>query len=175
MSDSAPLKWQSGVIEEDAGRAGGSKSVLRTRKGLWSCAVLCLGGALIAFGGGLVRLHTPETPLEFHKEKYLRARNGHWMDGWTPGGDNGGSHQRRVDHLRFHQNALLKLGYLQQRVFIISNRPASKVQLKLIGMPGDNMQFVTIEPRGTNRLVIIAVREDMPLWEDLVREGDVKQ
>ena len=120
---------------------------------------------------------TSQSPLEFHKEKYLEARigSGDWTDRWGRGGEDAASHQRRVDQLRFHQKALLKLGYLQQRVFMISNRAASKVQLSLVGMPAENLQFATIEARGANRLVITAVKEDMPLWEDLVRDADVKE
>jgi hypothetical protein len=160
MAEAAPLKAQTRAIGDGVELERESRRRANGQGRIWGGILLCLvaAGALFAFRGTPVQLVKARTPVDTHKVKYLSAR------------ENG-----QLDDLRFQQNALLKLGFLQQKMFIISNRPASKVQLNLDGMQGENLQFATIEPRSANRLSIIAVKEDMPLWEDLVREADVKE
>ena len=167
MVEAPPLKPQSRTFGDDPEFAGPPKS-RGGHMGIWWCVALCFvaAGALIAVRGDLlhrfrvkpVMLIQAQSPVEAHKQKYLSARA-----------------QGQLDDLRFHQNALLKLGFLEQKIFMISNRSASKVQLNMDGMDAKNLQFATIEPRTANRLSIIAVKEDMPFWEELVRLADVKE
>ena len=73
-----------------------------------------------------------------------------------------------------HADALLSLGYLEKRRFIITNRQ-SVVWSNALFYPGMNREFVQIGVSGTNDLIIVAPREDMPKWKDLVRSLDVPE
>jgi hypothetical protein len=126
-----------------------------------------------ALAAGAWRVARKETPLEYHRKEFLAALHGRWQDQFRATGPEV-SHQTRADRMRFHQLALVRLGYLQERIFVISNRPADKVHLAVGQLPQEHLSFSTVQSRGTNRLVVIAVREDMPEWEKLVRLGDVR-
>lgn len=112
-------------------------------------------------------------PVEYHKAQFLAALRGSWSDKYL-GANASAQWRTRVDRMRSHQNELIRLGYLEKRVFLLSNCPPNKIHLSLGWLPRENVQFSTVESLGTNRLVVIAVREDMPHYADLVRNADVR-
>jgi type II secretory pathway component GspD/PulD (secretin) len=80
-----------------------------------------------------------------------------------------------------HRNALVDLGYLERREFVVSNRPVNHViseHNKLIGADprwrGYRREFLDVSTRGTNIVVIVARREDMPVSAEVIRKADVQ-
>jgi hypothetical protein len=75
------------------------------------------------------------------------------------------------------ENALIKLGYLERREFIITNLPIGNA-VEVIGreaataIPG--LCRITTGEK-TNAVVVTAVREDMPKWDELIRKLDVPE
>jgi hypothetical protein len=88
-----------------------------------------------------------------------------------------------VDHfarVEEHRKALIDLGYLEQREFVLSNRPANQVISEhntLIAADrrwqGYRREFLQVTLRGTNVIVIVARREDMPVSAEAIRKADV--
>ena len=75
---------------------------------------------------------------------------------------------------------LVRLGYLQRRGFILTNRPSTNVAQtvlkeveKLIPEKRRRFAFLSYCSIGvTNEMDLFAPREDMPVWESLVRKAD---
>jgi len=87
-----------------------------------------------------------------------------------------------VDHfarLEEHRNALIDLGYLERREFVLSNRSPNHVigqhNKLIIADPRwkGRREFLDVSARGTNIVVIVARREDMPLSAEAIRQADV--
>lgn len=87
--------------------------------------------------------------------------------------------KRRDDH----QAALLRLGFLQERTFRLIHRPARDVALSASKAAGailsdERRYFLTLmiyNPTDTNMLKLVAVAEDVPVWEELIRKADVPE
>jgi hypothetical protein len=82
--------------------------------------------------------------------------------------------------MEIHHNALLKLGYLEERVFLLSNREPAVVSEALLFSFGrvftnETEPIDAIAESGTNSITIIAPRENMVAWEKLIREADVPE
>ena len=85
------------------------------------------------------------------------------------------------DHLAFvtHQEALIRLGYLEERTFVVSNRPVSYVSSNVfqhvVSTQETNMLDFTpnFTHDGTNTIRILTRSEDIPKWEALIRKADV--
>ena len=75
------------------------------------------------------------------------------------------------------ENALIKLGYLERREFILTNLPTGNA-VQAIGreaataIPG--LCRITTGEK-TNVVVVTALREDMPKWDVLIRKLDVPE
>lgn len=123
---------------------------------------------LFAAGAGIWRWRTItapkpvaiESPLDYHKREFLAALRGT--------GSNAPPMQLRADRMRFHQKALMSLGFLEERRFTLPKGRNINSHLGIGRLEGVDHQFAMIEPRANNVLVIIAPREDMPAWETLI-------
>ena len=100
-----------------------------------------------------------ETPLEYHKRQFLTALRG---------GTNAVPMQLRADRMRFHQRALLSQGFLAERKFVFTNG-AARARVAVNRIEGVSMEYAMVEPRGKNVLAVIAPKDDMPVWESLMR------
>jgi hypothetical protein len=88
-----------------------------------------------------------------------------------------------VDHfarLEEHRKALIDLGYLEQREFVLSHRPANYVMrehnILIAADPrwkDHGREFLQVSAQGTNVIVIVARREDMPVSVEAVRKADL--
>jgi hypothetical protein len=123
---------------------------------------------LFAAGAGIWRWRTTaapkpvaaESPLDYHKREFLAALRG--------GGTNASPMQLRADRMRFHQKALMSLGFLEERRFTLPKGRKIDSHLGIGRLEGVDHQFAMVEPRANNVLVVIAPRADMPLWEALI-------
>jgi type II secretory pathway component GspD/PulD (secretin) len=117
-----------------------------------------------------------ERGIEYHKREYLKALRGTtmrdrahnlflWLAGKRPPS---GWPQPSKQALK-HENSLIALGYLERREFIVSNRPAAKMVLAHRNLP----ECFRIEQPRANVLVIVAPKDEMPIWEEVVRKADV--
>jgi len=106
-----------------------------------------------------------ESPLDYHKRQFLAALRG--------GGSNAVPMQLRADRLRFHQRALLSQGFLAERKFVFTNG-AARARVAVNRIEGVSMEYAMVEPRGKDVLALIAPRDDMPLWESLMRLAGAK-
>jgi hypothetical protein len=107
---------------------------------------------------------TIESPLDYHKREFLAALRGT--------GSNAPPMQLRADRMRFHQKALMSLGFLEERRFTLPKGRKADSHLGVGRLEGVDHQFAMIEPRPNNVLVVIAPREDMPAWETLIGKPD---
>ena len=122
-----------------------------------------------------------ENSIEYHKTGYIVARDGRvWterlrnvcrgMVGEAP------RWQTDMERMNRHERALIKLGYLEERTVVVSNRHAPAIILVLphpLPFPSDPEMQTRIRAEGRNKLVIVGLRDDMPKWEKLVRDADV--
>ena len=128
---------------------------------------------LLAAGAGLWRWRVTtkpkpvviETPLEYHKRQFLTALRGD--------GSNAVPMQVRADRMRFHQRALLSQGFLAERKFVFTNG-AAKASVAVNRIEGVSMEYAMVEPRGKDVLAVIAPKDDMPVWESLMRLAGAK-
>ena len=77
---------------------------------------------------------------------------------------------RRID---FHLNALLEAGYVERRVFVVSNRPARAIGIKIIDEDFAGVPCFTLV--GTNRIEVLARGSEMGRWEGVIRKADVPE
>jgi hypothetical protein len=114
--------------------------------------------------------------IDYHKREYLEALNdttlrdrGRHFLGWVARKRPPSGRPEPSKRLLTHERTLVALGYLERREFIISNRPAAYLILAHPNLP----ECVRIEEPATNILAIVAPRDEMPIWEDIVRKADV--
>ena len=136
--------------------------------------------------GALVWLVTQpkKGSLEWHKREYEAAAQGSltfrlknlW---WQIRGED---RRSRVisEERNEHQQALIHLGYLEQREFVISNRSIDEVinevaRLFRVRPTRWGLQdvFLDVDTRGTNIIIIVAARDDMPVVAKIIRKTDV--
>jgi hypothetical protein len=129
---------------------------------------------ILAAGGGLWRWRmitskpktvVIESPLDYHKRQFLTALRGD--------GSNAVPMQVRADRMRFHQQALLSRGFLAERKFVFTNG-AARARVAVNRIEGVSMEYAMVEPRGKDVLAVIAPKDDMPLWESLMRLAGAK-
>ena len=124
--------------------------------------------------------------LEWHKREYLAEldrlygreslvkRFARVIHEWTGMGQRIGQTERGVVA---QENALIKLGYLERREVILTNLPIGNAFQAIgreaaTGIPG--LCRITAGEK-TNVVVVTALREDMPKWEELIRKLDVPE
>lgn len=138
--------------------------------------------AAVAIGSvALVLFRTQQRSIEYHKGAYLDAQNGSGVldriqrvisgvTGWSLF-----KSQIPAEKIRAHENALIELGYLEERECYVSNRSAQSVVLPAYraGRATLNSDFVRVGTRGTNIVTVVAPTHDAAKWEQLVYEADV--
>lgn len=78
-----------------------------------------------------------------------------------------------------HQRALVKLGYLEEREFVLSNRAIDDVIGEASRRLGADPRWTRSRPeffdirRGTNMIIIVATHDDMHVVADAIRQADV--
>jgi hypothetical protein len=85
-----------------------------------------------------------------------------------------------------HQRALIDAGYFERREFPLSNRTADEVLSESYRLVRSEVQWRRLQQallvdlpfrwdadRGTNVLIIVAAREDMPTLAETIRKADV--
>jgi hypothetical protein len=142
---------------------------------------------LSAIGTG-VYLTAPSEPkkgsVEWHKQEYLAARNGNsamfrLRSVWSRvTGDKfyTANYRYRSEGMQSNRTALIRLGYLTERTFVISNRPTREVISNAWFNVSTNIDadFIRVEARrGTNIIEVSTVSGDIPKWEEAIRKADV--
>ena len=149
---------------------------VRRRMVMGLLVMVVVVGVVVFFGS-----RAEEDSVEYHLKAYHEASKGTRIDGVRAWFQNlfakGGSYSLAPDEVRRdkHRKALLRLGYLEERSFIVSNRPpnliAWAVRYECAGLA---YQFGT--PSGYGDTVrIVGVKEEMPKWEALVRRFDTPE
>lgn len=154
-----------------------------------TCIVIGLLAVFIVVGIATLIFRPWESRLEYHKRKYLAAMENQitppLFDRVIAGVASNAS--QTVDTRRRHREAferhaaeLVAIGYLERRAFWISGEPLAIAQTALKESNGLILeecarfaQFTWGTQNGRDVLGIIAVREDMPKWEELIRKADV--
>jgi hypothetical protein len=125
--------------------------------------------------------------IEYHRREYFRERDGSaignkvrwlWFKIRRQGYDSGEEAGRRDTRMAKHFAELERLGYLRERVFVVSNRAAEDI--------GDALWFIlptiftnevwglgAISDVGTNTITIVAPTDEMGQWEQAIRQADV--
>jgi hypothetical protein len=86
--------------------------------------------------------------------------------------------EEKEDRTARHQNALIKLGYLEERPIVLHNRRVRDVLSNLVenlstnGMEDLNAEFLDFQTTGSNVLRVITVKQDAGIWEQLIRKAD---
>ena len=138
--------------------------------------------AAVAIGSVAVALFkSQERSIEYHKRAYLDAQNGRGtvnrirravgrVTGWSLF-----KAQIPAEKIQSHENALIELGYLEERECCVSNRSPHSVVMPAYraGRGNLNVDFVRLGTRGTNIVTVVAPASDAPQWERLVYEADV--
>ena len=122
--------------------------------------------------------------VEYHKREFLRAR--HWgmadegMYRYGPGEWMSARLDKKNNRLARHQNALINLGYLEERTVVVRNpfRDVLANMLKHLStnsIEGVDEDFCNLQTKGTNVFRIVVVKGDASTWERLIREADVPE
>jgi hypothetical protein len=85
--------------------------------------------------------------------------------------------QRRQDAAR---DALIKVGYLVEKKFTVTNHPASSlIEWVLVAsrdvIPQETRYYSCVLLVQSNVIVMAATAEDLPRWEELIRKADVPE
>lgn len=83
---------------------------------------------------------------------------------------------RRQRRLFYHHDALLRLGYFEQRVFSISNQPPLKIVRAVYSQAGFTVEdFSRVTGTHTNSITVLASSDEMAKWEELIPKADVPE
>ena len=148
---------------------------MRKRIAILAIAAVVIGSVAV------VLFKTQERSIEYHKRAYLDAQNGRGAfnriqravsraTGWSLF-----KAQIPAEKIQSHENALIELGYLEERECYVSNRSPHAVVMPAYraGRGTWNVDFVRLGTRGTNIVTIVAPASDAPKWEQLIYETDV--
>ena len=143
-------------------------------------AILIIAAAVIGLVA-VILFKTQERSIEYHKQAYLDAQNGRGalnrmqrsvsrITGWSLF-----NAQIPAEKIRSHENALIELGYLEERECYVSNRSPHAVVMPAYrsGRGTLNVDLVRLGTRGTNIVTVVAPTSDALKWEQLVYEADV--
>jgi hypothetical protein len=139
--------------------------------------------AIVAIAMGARLLSQPKKgSVEWHKREYLRA---HAMPStWRgvryfvqPGFAQPEYWNQRARRIHFHRQALLESGYLTEREFVVSNRPAQDVAEALLGSVELRKDYPFVCPMWieTNVVAVIARPGEMDKVGKWIREADVRE
>ena len=148
---------------------------MRQRIAILAIAAVVIGSVAV------VLFKTQERSIEYHKRAYLDAQNGSGAlnriqrvlsraTGWSLF-----KAQIPAEKIQSHENALIELGYLEERECYVSNRSPHAVVMPAYraGRGTLNSDFVRLGTRGTNIVTVVAPTHDASTWEQLVYEADV--
>jgi len=136
------------------------------------------GLVALAVGAGAYLLSQPRHgTVEYHEKQLLKLDNLSRFDSWV---DKRGPERlqalwvrRRIKRITFHADALVKLGYLERRSFMISNSTPRNVVVKILSFSTTNIN--RIDSIGPDNITILGPPDQMPTWEMLIREADVRE
>lgn len=131
--------------------------------------------------------------VEWHKDRYRALQRAIQHGTWPERAKNvlnrivfGKVHGRLgvstawFEQLERHRRSLIELGYLEEREFVLSNRSidhviheSSRVIRADARWESVNWEFIHNSARGSNVLVTIAARQDMPIFVEAIRRADV--
>jgi hypothetical protein len=148
--------------------------------------------AVLAIVGVGILAHALTEPkegsIEWHKREYFKARgqNGSMIRNflrvvWSKINPRAAEPpQENIDRMDSHYEALMKLGYLEEKAFLVSNRTSLAVADTLFFthtnvFADKDVAFSRIDIGGTNIISIISPRDEMYKWERLIREADVPE
>ena len=148
----------------------------RMRKRKW--VVVGIAALAVSGVGGYVLSQPRMGSVEYHKKKCLEI-GPKMFDSWVSR-----RAPRRVrtmyvawqlQKFNFHRDALLRLGYLETRLLVVTNRTPDDVAsaLRTATTPDVTWDFGGVFPFETNKVEVTAPRDEMVRWEKLIREADV--
>jgi hypothetical protein len=122
--------------------------------------------------------------VEHHKEQFLDAHYSGQVAQWiVPRGPRAlrvAYFRRKEEQINFHRRALVELGYLGERVFVISNQPSWEVENALrlsvdavFTAVAPHVNFAAVLESRTNSVRVVAPVNEMQKWEDMIRGLDV--
>ena len=123
--------------------------------------------------------------MEYHKEAFREAhcsaRLTYWILARAPKELSSAYYRRKQDEIEFHRRSLVELGFLTERVFVISNQPSSEVagllrlQVQVQGgsLFSGQIDFGIVREETTNSIRVIGLRNRMDELDELVRKSDV--
>jgi hypothetical protein len=138
--------------------------------------------AVVVIGAVVFYLSQPKRgSVEWHKERYLAAIDTRWkyrferLRSKILGDDQRGV-QIDAEGLASNEAALIELGFLERRELTVSNREPLRIMHEISGWSrSSNSVFFRYRIPATNRVVWVAVREDMPKWEELIQKADMPE
>jgi len=141
--------------------------------------------AVVAIGVGVfVVLQPRKGTVEWHKREYVAARDGQPVLRWIRRiwvgimGTGGGYEPGGWNEMLVHEDALRRLGYLEERMITVSNCPARFISRLAFDMsrravPRDEPLGVYVLDRNTNHLQVIAPPKYHLVVEQVIRGLDV--
>ena len=108
------------------------------------------------------KLTAPETFLDKIRDVWRKLRT-----------QRGGRRERLRNEKNEHKAELVRLGYLEERTFSMTNRTFPDVAMavqKAVWKRGTNIEFFGTATTDTNTLRVITKKGMMPSWEDVLNE-----
>jgi hypothetical protein len=142
------------------------------------------GLAVVVICTAACLLDRPRT-VDYHKKKYLEIVSGSFNNlvrvrRYAPESIANMYARRQEKKLDFHWDALLKLGYLQTRWFVVTNwTPDDACRALSIALttvsPEPQFVYFHIGTNSTNEVGVTVARDEMARWEKVILELDVPQ
>ena len=93
-----------------------------------------------------------------------------WRKMWSQGM---GRKARLRNEMHQHKEDLIRLGYLEERTFGVTNASLLDVMAaaqKTVLKKGTNSEFFSAATVGTNAVRVVAAKGTMPTWDDITQE-----
>src|SRR4030095_9167683 len=144
-----------------------------------------IGVVALLIGGGIAILlfNSRKNSVEYHIQAYREAERqltaeatlaDKVRDSWRKGlGSRMGRNARLRTEMQEHKQDLIRLGYLEEHIFTITNAQVSDAMAaaqKAVLQKGTNWEFLRAGTIGANGLRVVAVKGMMPNWEDIAKE-----
>jgi hypothetical protein len=149
--------------------------------------LLVIGVMIGAVGVGWV-FQPWKDRIDYHKSRYLAVRSHETVVDKVAAqvGEirhvspqvRGSIRPREMARVARHRDALIRLGYLETRILILSNRSPEEVMLDLARNAAETFDQTTIweiECLGGATVAIVAPQKELPRLEQLVRKVDVPE
>jgi hypothetical protein len=140
--------------------------------------------AVIALGVLALVLSQPKKgSVEYHKKQFLRAHySGSVAQRLLPRGPTSlrvAYFRRKEGQINYHRQRLVELGYLREKVFVISNQPtwgvvnALRLSVDTFTALAPQITFAAVLDETTNSVRLVGPPDEIPKWEALIRKFDV--